>query len=245
MRKLTAAAAIAIAIAVALLAAMPAAAEHTEVIELELAAEGLDRLDIETGAGPIEITGEPDTDRIRVRAEIRFPDADAEEAAEILAEQLRLTLERGIGGAELMAELTQTGWRAFWGEHPTMSLDVRVPQRFSLGVDDGSGSLTVRDVSGDIDVEDGSGSIVLTDVGGSVEVDDGSGSLVIQGVGGDVVIEDGSGSLSVRDVAGSVTVDDGSGGITVTGVEGDLTVLDAGSGSLRFDDVGGEVTVRD
>lgn len=243
MRKLTAAAAVANAIA--LLAAMPVAAEHTEIIELELEAEGLDRLDIETGAGPIEITGLPEADRILVRAEIRFPDADADEAAGILDQQLRLTLERGIGGAELTAELSQTGWRPFWGEHPTMSLDVRVPQRFSLEVDDGSGSLTVRDVRGDIDVEDGSGSIVLTNVGGTVEVDDGSGSLAIQGAGGDVVIEDGSGSLSVRDVAGSVTVDDGSGGITVTGVEGDLRVLDAGSGSLRFDEIGGEVSVRD
>jgi len=234
-----------IAAAVALLAALPAAAQHTEVIELELAAEGIDRLEIETGAGPMEITGVPGADRIRVRAEIHFPDADAEEAAEILAEQVRLTLERGVAAAELVAELRQTGWSTFWDEHPTMSVDVRVPERFAVEVEDGSGSLAIRDVRGDVDVKDGSGSLVLTRVGGTVEIDDGSGSLAVQDAGGDVVIDDGSGSLSVRDVAGSVTVDDGSGGITVTGVAGDLTVLDAGSGSLRFDDIGGEVDVRD
>jgi hypothetical protein len=33
--------------------------------------------------------------------------------------------------------------------------------------------------------------------------------------------------------------------VTINGVEGDLTVLDAGSGSLRFDNIGGEVEVRD
>ncbi|HZX22011.1 MAG TPA: hypothetical protein VFF18_00625 [Woeseiaceae bacterium] len=234
-----------VAAAAALLAAMPAAAEHTEIIELELEAEGLDRLEIETGAGPMEITGVAETDRIRVRAEIHFPDAEADEAAEILAEQLRLTLERGVLAAELVAELRQIGWSTFWGERPTLSVDVRVPERFAVEVEDGSGSLAISDVRGDVDVEDGSGSLVLTRVGGTVEIDDGSGSLAVQNVGGDVVIEDGSGSLSVRDVAGSVTVDDGSGGITVTGVAGDLTVLDAGSGSLRFDDIGGEVDVRD
>lgn len=231
--------------AVSLLAAVPAAAEHTEVIELELEAGAVERLQIETGAGPLEVTGLPDTDRIRVRAEIRFPDADAEEAAEIIAERLRLTLEQGIAGAELVAEFNQTGWRAFLGESPGMSLDVRVPERFSLEVEDGSGSIAIRDVRGDIDVDDGSGSLVLTNVGGTVSIDDGSGSIAIEAAGGDVVIEDGSGSLSVRDVAGSLTVDDGSGGVTINGVEGDLTVLDAGSGSLRFDNIGGEVEVRD
>jgi len=234
-----------VAAAVALLAAMPAAAEHTEVIELELEAAGLDRLEIETGAGPMETTGVAGAERIRVRAEIHFPDADADEAAEILSERLRLTLERGVAAAELVAEMQQTGWRTFWGEHPTLSVDVRVPERFAVEVEDGSGSLAIRDVRGDIDVDDGSGSLVLTRVGGTVEVDDGSGSLAVQDAGGDVVIEDGSGSLSVRDVAGSVTVDDGSGGITITGVEGDLTVPDAGSGSLRYDDIGGQVEVRD
>jgi len=177
--------------AASLLAALPAAAEHTEVIELELKAGAVEHLQIDTGAGPLEITGVPDTDRIRVRAEIRFPDADADEAAEILAERLRLTLEQGIAGAELVAEFNQTGWRAFLGESPTMSLDVRVPERYSLEVEDGSGSLAIRDVRGDIDV------------------------------------------------------DDGSGGVTINGVEGDLTVLDAGSGSLRYDNIGGKVEVRD
>jgi len=231
--------------AASLLAALPAAAEHTEVIELELKAGAVEHLQIDTGAGPLEITGVPDTDRIRVRAEIRFPDADADEAAEILAERLRLTLEQGIAGAELVAEFNQTGWRAFLGESPTMSLDVRVPERYSLEVEDGSGSLAIRDVRGDIDVDDGSGSLVLTNVGGSISIDDGSGSLAIEGAGGDVVIEDGSGSLSVRHVAGSLTVDDGSGGVTRHGVEGALTAPHARSASLRYANIGGKVEVRD
>lgn len=112
-------------------------------------------------------------------------------------------------------------------------------------IDDGSGSIDLRDVRGAVAIDDGSGSIDVLGVGGSMEVDDGSGGIELRGVGGDVRITDGSGSIVTRDVDGNVTVtEDGSGGIVVSGVGGSVLVGSDGSGSIRVEEVRGDFTVE-
>jgi hypothetical protein len=213
--------------------------DYEEQRDLNLSASGIDAVDIDAGAGSLEISGVSGADEIAVTAIILVPDRDDDKARKIIESDLVLTLEKQGDTAVLRAYFDH-GSRLF-GDSPRVQLIMRMPDNLNLAVEDGSGSMSVADISGTIDIEDGSGSITMTNVGGEVRINDGSGSITVDGVGGDISIDDGSGSIRVRGVAGSVVIDDGSGSINVSDVEQDLIIVDDGSGGLDFSDIKGQV----
>lgn len=213
--------------------------DYEEQRDLNLSASGIDTVDIDAGSGSLEITGVSGADEIAVTATILVPDRDDDKARRIIESDLVLTLEKQGDTAVLKAYFNQASWH--FGDSPSVQLVVRMPDSLNLSVDDGSGSMSVADISGAIDVKDGSGSITMTNVGGEVQIIDGSGSISVAGVGGDISIDDGSGSIRIREVAGSVVIDDGSGSIDVSDVEQDLIIVNDGSGGLDFSDIKGRV----
>lgn len=217
--------------------------DHEEARDLALDAAGLDTLRIEAGAGTLKVTGVPGADRITVSAIIRVPDADADEAAKIIERDMVLSLEQRGNRAELVSHFESGG--GWFRDSPVIDLEVHVPAQLALDVEDGSGSLDILDVAGDIALDDSSGSITLANVGGNVRVKDGSGSLEVTGVGGNIDIVDGSGSIRLRQVTGSATIEDGSGSIRVAEVSGDVSIPEAGSGSVDVRDVQGQVVRND
>ena len=214
--------------------------DFVEVRDLKTDADGVRELAIEAGAGSLEISGDPNADAILVIATVTVANEKADKAREIMESDMVLTLERN-GDTALLKSYFKSDGSWGWGAQNGIALEVRVPERLGLAVDDGAGSMEIRDVRGDIKIDDGSGSIVMTAVGGNIEVDDGSGSISIDGAGDDIRIVDGSGSIRVRQVGGSVIVADGSGSIDVRDVGRDLIVEEDGSGGLRFADVQGRV----
>lgn len=213
-------------------------ADFQEVRELSLAARGVDTVSIESGAGSLDVIGVPGADDITVTATIEVSGRSDDRAREVIASDMVLSLQKDSDRAELKAWFDD-GWGVGHSSH--IHLEVRMPEGLHLEIDDGSGSVDIGNVRGDIMLEDGSGSLDMHDVGGNVEIEDGSGSISVSGVGGDLAINDGSGSITVRDVSGSVTVDDGSGNIDVRNVEEDLVIVDDGSGGLDFSQIGGRV----
>ena len=207
---------------------------YTEDRDLELDTRGVNAIEVEAGAGSLEITGVADLHNIQVKATINIPDHESDKAREIIASDLKLSLEKVSDHARLEAYFD----RSFsgWSDSPTVDLEIRVPHGLALVVDDSSGSMQIIDVASDVVIDDGSGSIKVEQVD-SVAIDDGSGSINVIGVRGDVSIEDGSGSITVQQVGGSVIIDDGSGSIDVHDVEQDVTVVEDGSGSFSASDV--------
>ena len=216
--------------------------DYEESRNLTLDAGGIDTVEIEAGAGSLEIRGSADAKAITVTALIQVPEKE-EKAQKIIESDLVLTLERNGDTAVLNGYFESSGWG--WGDSPSIRLEVEVPDRVALEIEDGAGSIKIWDVSGNIAIEDGSGSLQMSNVGGDIRIEDGSGSISVEGVGGDVSIDDGSGSITVKDVRGSVVVDDGSGGINVTDVDADLIIEDDGSGSLNFARIDGRVEMKD
>jgi DUF4097 and DUF4098 domain-containing protein YvlB len=217
--------------------------DHEEARDLALDAADLDTLRTEAGAGSMKVIGVRDSERIVVSAVITVPDADPDEAAKVMQEEMVLSLERHGDRAELKSYFESR--RNWFGDSPSIRLEVRVPARMSLDVEDGSGSIEIRDVSGDLVLDDASGSITMADVGGSIRVKDGSGSIDISGAGGDVDVVDGSGSIRLRRVTGSATIEDGSGSIDVAEVSGDVSIPESGSGGVDVRDVQGRVVRGD
>lgn len=194
-----------------------------ETRSLSLDMTDVEEMKADTGAGSLEIIGEAGRTRIDVVAEVYYRDA----------EDIQLSLEKTGGNAVLTADFASNSYR---GDNPYINLTVRVPAALTIELNDGSGSIVLRDVMGDLDIEDGSGSITIEN-GGNVDIDDGSGSITVRHLRGDLTIEDGSGSIDIERVSGKVTIDDGSGGIDVRQV-GDLKIIESGSGSLSIDGVG-------
>ena len=214
---------------------------YTEDRNLELPADGIDVLEIDAGAGSLEVTGTETARDIRVLATIKVADSD-EDAKKMIATDLRLSLERKHDTAILESFFDHSRWRG--NGNAAIDLQVEIPRGLDLVIDDGSGSMHVEAAGGKVHIDDGSGSISVVQAG-EVIVDDGSGSIKIIEAAGDVSIDDGSGDIYVSSVQGSVTIDDGSGSINVDDVAQDLTIVDDGSGSLRLSAIRGRITRPD
>jgi hypothetical protein len=223
--------------------AFAAAGGYQEVRELSLETSGVGTLSISAGSGELVVVGVPGSSEIMVTATIEVDTGNSDKARKKIDSDMVLRLEKERETAVLKAYFDEGGFS--WGADTAIHLEVRMPEGLDLAIDDGSGSLEVSNVHGNIKLDDGSGSITLTDVGGTVEIEDGSGSIVVDRAGGNLAIDDGSGSITVRGVAGSVVVDDGSGGIDVSDIDQDLIIVDDGSGSLNVSDVRGHVKTED
>lgn len=213
--------------------------DYEEVRDLRLDTGGLSVLQIESRSGSLEVQGLSGADEIIVKAIVQVPGKSDEKAQKIIADDLILVLEKKGDKAVLKGYFDGNNWS--WGDSASVRLEISVPDRFALEVEDSSGSIVINDVSGDIEIDDSSGSIKMSNVGGSVDIEDGSGSISVDGVGEDIAIEDGSGSITVRHVQGSVTVDDGSGSVNVKDVGKDLIIKDDGSGSINYSEIQGKV----
>ena len=212
--------------------------DYEEVRELDLDADGISRLSIKAGAGSMDVTGVKGLNRIAVKATIIVPDADEDEAVRVIDKIMTLSLQQEDSEAQLDSWF-KPGFMGL-GSNAHIVLEVSVPQGMTVNIDDGSGSIDVTDVAGDVTIDDGSGSIDVSNVA-HLKIDDGSGSIDVVNAAGDVSIVDGSGSINVKHVQGSVTIDDGSGSIKVSDVERDLIIVDDGSGSVSFSDIRGTV----
>ena len=67
---------------------------YTETRDLELSASGVEVLEIDAGAGSILVTGIAESADIVVKAIIRVPEDDEDDAQQVIAEDLVLKLEK-------------------------------------------------------------------------------------------------------------------------------------------------------
>jgi hypothetical protein len=214
-----------------------AAFSFEKVQDLSLSTEGIQKFKIDSGSGFLKVTGNSSLRDIEVKAEIIVKGKSDKDAAEYIRKNVVLTLERNGDKAVLVSKFKN---KIFYGSR-SINVTVNVPKNIHIDVDDGSGAISIQDISGDIYVDDGSGEIEIENIQGSVKIDDGSGTVSISDVEGDVSIDDGSGTIDVSVVGGTVVVDDGSGSIKIESVGGDVHIKDDGSGSLSIRDVKGKV----
>lgn len=210
--------------------------------KLVLPVEGVSQLDIDCGAGYLKVHGEEGLDRIEVMATVVFR-GDREQ--EWVKDRIELSLEKHGSRAYLKSKIKTKGLLGiFKSNNARIDLDVRMPRKLSLDVDDGSGMIVMTSIEGDIKLNDGSGSLEIKDVGGNIKLDDGSGSIEIVDVKKNVRIVDGSGEMVVKSIGGDLKIDDGSGSLVVAHVEGDV-IVDDGSGSCHISHIKGMVTADD
>jgi len=197
---------------------------------LVIEADGINHLFSDVGSGSLYIHG-ADVDEISVEATIRSKKySNIEELEEAFNEKMVLILEDN-GSKATLKSMTKN---KIFNNNINISIDlnVTVPFELDLQVDDGSGSMKITDMKGNLDIDDGSGSLVIKNIVGDILIDDGSGSQTLSNIDGSVIVDDGSGSVNMKNVSGDVTIDDGSGSINIEGLSGQFKLIDDGSGSI-------------
>lgn len=210
---------------------------------LSLPAAGIDNLDADCGSGYLKIKGVEGLDEVEVDATIVLKGVSEERLQSFKAEYVELSLEKRGNSAVLVSKIKRTFSSIFKGKSVQINLDVRVPKRFALDIEDGSGYITISNITGGVTLDDGSGNIEIDSIEGKIDLDDGSGSIDIWGVKGSIDIEDGSGSIVIKDVSGDLDVDDNSGSIDIKRIDGNVVVED-GSGGIYIDGVEKNVLIK-
>jgi hypothetical protein len=195
------------------------------------------QLKINATAGDLMVTGDSQDAVAAIEAVIC---ASEEE----WADESWLRMESGTT-AEITVEDPRSG-NSSWMNNEYFSVDLRVnvPAGMALIIRDSSGSMTVKG-SGDLSIRDSSGDIEISDIQGMVNIEDSSGDIEMVHVQGDLVIEgDSSGNITGTDIRGSVLVrNDSSGNIHFEDVQDDFVVERDSSGSIVADKIGGDFRV--
>ncbi|MEZ4416574.1 MAG: hypothetical protein R3E10_12575 [Gemmatimonadota bacterium] len=211
--------------------------EERDVRELELAAAGIERLDLEAHAGSLVVEGREGLSRVEVHAVLCASDRERLDALDVRLERT---------GSRAVLETRFPDWNdSGWGRNRYARIDlvVQIPRGLAADITDGSGEIEIRG-TGPLTLRDGSGSLTIRDIVGGARIDDGSGEIEISGVQGDVEVEDGSGGITIEEVSGGVHLRDGSGQVEIRGVERDVEVSDKGSGQIEVQDVRGDLRVQ-
>ncbi len=212
----------------------------TETVYFDQPAGAIDIVTVNCGAGILEITGIPDIDSIRIVAEIETENMNPKDLPSFIRDNIHLELTQQGNTAVITSVVKQQAHSTI---ETRINLSMEIPLKTDVVVTDGSGSIQIRNIQGNVEIHDDSGEIVLSDVVGPVVIDDGSGSIEVTDCRGPVVVKDGSGSISIDTIKGDVMITDGSGILTILHVAGSVTVTDD-SGDIDISDVSGSVLIN-
>jgi hypothetical protein len=244
----------------AMLPAIAFAVTYREVKDLELSSAGIREIRVHCGAGRLLLKGVEGMDVIRVTAELESESTEKDQGPASIEKSTRLSLVKARERALLRCDVAA---QSSAGADTRVHLSVEMPVNMNVHIIDGSGTVFVSNVVGNVVIDDDSGAIrvenivgplrvkdtsgdlEIDDVRGAVEIVDGSGEIVVLDVTGDVNIKDASGGIEINNVGGSVTVSDGSGGIDIVKVAGNVFIREAGSGSIDVEGVKGKTTILD
>ena len=212
-----------------------------EVRNFDLSVQGIDTLVVNCEAGSLDLNGIGGSDKILVVAEIEVENMTAGELTNFIENNIRLSLAKQKQRALLKSEISKSPLN---DERARINLMIAVPEKLNVRITDGSGSIRVRNLVGEIRIDDDTGKILVENIVGNLTVNDGSGGIEIGEIDGNVMVKDGSGPIEIDQVAGDVYVTDGSGDITILHVDGNVTVSDE-SGDIDISDVSRNVFVNE
>ncbi len=153
----------------------------------------------------------------------------------------------------------------------TVSITVRVPERYHLDLKASGGDIVIDDLRGDVRARSSGGDVVMGNIresnvdvrtsggdirlessdadsrmktsGGDVRIENAGGRTVVQTSGGDIQIEHADGDVDVRTSGGDIEIENTAGKLTATSSGGDIDIENA-SGRLSIETSGGDIQIE-
>ncbi len=126
-----------------------------------------------------------------------------------------------------------------WGNQ-RVHFDIRVPKNFNLDLRTAGGSISVSDLTGQVEVATSGGSLNFGNIVGPVNGRTSGGSITVDGVEGDIEVKTSGGSLNLGDIKGDLKARTSGGSINLGTVSGSADVATSG-GSIRIKEISGEL----
>ncbi|MFH1682016.1 MAG: DUF4097 family beta strand repeat-containing protein [Candidatus Eisenbacteria bacterium] len=236
-----------------------------EELVLDYSAEGrpfpaAGKIVVRCERGSVRVAGDPEADRIYVRALEEALGAAGEESRAILD---ATTIDiREEGDSLVRVEVSPSGARfsrkrSFLGRlfgspeniEVAVALSIRLPERADVEVRTVRASVRVTGIAGRVSVETASGAVRLDEIAGEVRAATEAGSIGAEDITGPVDVRSVRGEIEVRRVTGPVRVEGAAGEMYVFAVAGPVevknisgeVVVARASGSLAVTTAGGPV----
>jgi lia operon protein LiaG len=198
----------------------PALAQVKTLVDVTKSFSGISKIEISGGQLEVEYIGGPKSD-VSVNAFLESSNADQDIVFVTLGDVLKIS-----------HKVTNNN---NWNNKTKGHIKITGPVGISLDMKGGSGSVYVENVNSEkTNIAVGSGSVSAKNIRGDVFASAGSGSIKMEGIDGNVKGQVGSGSAKMEDIKGNINYSSGSGGISVAGVEGIVNVsLSSGNAKLE------------
>ena len=208
-------------------------ARFERTVELQHPMPAGSTLVVSTASGSIETSGQ-DTDQAAVVATIRARAATEEEAQE-LAEKVEIRFQESGNRLEIKADRPTL-------HHNQISISyvITVPRQASIDCESASGSLKLKDLTGNVNARTASGSVEAARIKGAARLRSASGSVHCDNVsGGDVDLDTASGGVRLSDASevGDCRAHSSSGPVHLQHVQAESIRMDSGSGGVTGEDL--------
>jgi len=208
-------------------------ARYERTVELQHPMSSGATLVASTASGSIDVSGQ-DTDQVQVTATIQARAATEEEAQE-LAEQVEIRFQETGNRLEIKADRPTL-------HHNRISISyvITVPRQASIECESASGSLKLKDLTGNVNARTASGSVEAARIKGAARLHSSSGSVHCETVsGGDVDLDTASGGVRLSDASevGTCRAHSSSGSVRIQHVQADSIRMDSGSGGVTGEDI--------
>jgi hypothetical protein len=185
---------------------------------------------LDSDRGSIEVSS-GGMDQVRVDIEREIGAANTDEAKQVLNE-LNLNCRQEGNNVYIMARYPGNRFGIGWGNRLKLRFVILVPDKYSLDMKTGGGSITVNDLQGTIQARTSGGSLNFGHINGSVNGRTSGGSIRLEGGSGPVDVETSGGSIRIGKAEGPVDARTSGGGIKVEEVRGRIRASTSG-GSIE------------
>jgi DUF4097 and DUF4098 domain-containing protein YvlB len=184
------------------------------------------KLVLDSDSGSIEVSsGGMDQVRVNVEREARgHTDAEAQQGLK----DMRLDFRQEGNNIYVHARRPDDGFGSNWGNRIRLRFVVLVPDRYSLDLTTGGGSIAINDVEGSVRARTSGGNLNFGHIKGDLNGQTSGGSISLDGGTGPVDVETSGGSIRIGRVSGPVKAHTSGGSINVEEVQGRIEASTSG-----------------
>ena len=221
-------------------------AEKTPLVTKSLTADNIKSILSETSGGSISVTGvnasEAKIEVYVVPNNYRKNDLSESEIRERMANEYKLTIETGNNKLTAIAEPKDK--KMDWKKALNFSFRIFVPRNVSTDLSTSGGSISLKNLSGDLKFRTSGGSLNVEDVGGKIDGRTSGGSIHLENSKADEVeLATSGGSIDARNSEGKLRLTTSGGSLNLRDLKGDIKATTSG-GSIDGRNVYGELVTH-